>query len=201
MNPNDILRAASLYYLKTNASTGEVLTEPGRIYLPPHNLATPIRMQPLIDRLAQLTVELTKSFPKSLPPGTEQVGLDFAAWAQRLAGYQILQAVALDSSPTVTTQGYWDGVVRPLLLGIYPGDAAQQVADLVTPYTIGNQLDIIEASEADRSTRFWSDLDGQVRRYLDTASDVLDRPTESPQLMWALFGGAVALGALYYVTR
>lgn len=201
MTPTEQLKAASTYYLKTHAQTGEVLTEPGRIFLPPLNNATPIKMQPVIDELQRVTTAVAERFPKELPPGAEGVGMDFAAWAQRLAGYRIVQAVEMDSTPTETTQRYWDVVVRPLLLGIYPGDPTQKVADLVTVYTVDRQLDILDQAARDRSVRLWSDLDSQVRRYVDTAADILDKPTKSPQVWWAVGGAAVALGLLYVATR
>lgn len=71
---------------------------------------------------------------------------DRRRWQDRLVDY----FARAEDAPTGHSKRLADDVAAPLLLGYYPGEEQQRTADLHTPFTLANQLEVDRKWRAER---------------------------------------------------
>lgn len=134
---------------------------------PSPNRATPENLLVLVRGLEAYTESLRREAAEvaSWVPGADEQQWTWAMyqWRTRLASYR----VALEgASPRDRKAVLWT-VTAPLLLGYYngeKGDKPQQVADVATPFSLQNQLEVREQFEAENWNRLIGDLKRGVTR-------------------------------------
>lgn len=100
----------------------------------PPNRWTRVEVGKLLLELDQLTDQLGREGGSM--PG--QWHADFDAWQSRLAGYK----KAARDAPQGHSHELWNEVGMPMLMGYYPGEEQQRTADLATPFSLANQLEV-----------------------------------------------------------
>lgn len=153
------------------------------------NLATPRNLLVLIEQLRALTDELIEQrigLGVALPsPAMAQWDTDYSAWRDRLGEYF---EAASSAAPDDRRAVLWS-VTAPLLLGHYPTGGPQRVADVATPFSLANQLDVDDDWADERLGLLFSDIVDEARRVV-----------ADPLKQWAL-PVAAALALLWWVRR
>jgi hypothetical protein len=204
------IKKVTNFYLRTSASTGELLP-PDKGILLRNNYATPVNMQLLLTYLARLTDQIDDELQgirtaclqanmdlNECVAGSTTFGpifSDLQSWKERLGEYQRLTNEAEERDPNASgdeDEEFWDHVTKPLLLGLFPGADRQRRLDSVTPIIIAWQIEVAEQAYVDAREQFWQDLKARAKEVAEHA---------------ASFGGGLiffAVGALalgYGLTR
>jgi hypothetical protein len=172
----DFVRRVTNFYLRTSATTGELLREDQGILLR-NNYATPRLMGDLIDYLEHVTDQVdhklshirTACLAAQMDLATciagsttyMQIFGDYQSWVLRLDEYKIQTELALGRNPDASgdeDEVFWTNVTKPLILGWFPGADLQSKLDAVTPITLAWQIEVTEKAYADARTAFWKDL-------------------------------------------
>lgn len=125
------------------------------------NSATPEHVGQLLNALDDLTEEM-RSKRATLSDWLPDAAIiswdnDFAKWRGRLGAYHD----NVNAAPAGDRQAILWQTTAPLLLGFYGGEASklpQQVADVATPFSLSNQLDVDEAWRDERLRLFRDDI-------------------------------------------
>lgn len=172
------VRSATNFYLRTEASTGEMLKENQGILLR-NNYATPARIKILLTYLSVLSGMVDKKIqampnPESSPV-MQTIIADYDAWMGRLAEYRTQTDAAIARNPDASGDedpAFWDNVTKPLLLGLYPGQEYQTKLDLVTPLTLAWQIEVVKDAYDEATSAFWKDLRESADNFVDTGLGV-----------------------------
>lgn len=130
------------------------------------NRATPANLNVLLGSLTRLTISLDEqrdSLSDLVPDaGLIAWDLQLRLWKIRLINYQS----AVDVATSGDRQAVLWTVTAPLLLGFYGGPdslAPQQTLDAITPFSLANQLSIVESWREERLAMLQSDLKQGIR--------------------------------------
>ncbi|MCH9736095.1 MAG: hypothetical protein K0U78_16340 [Actinomycetia bacterium] len=168
------------YMREGRFDVGRIVRDASRYYLE-EKRATRKAILALLDRLNDFTRELPIA-KGGMPP--ESIFEEFQAWNARLDRYRELA----EAAPQGNSKQLNEGVVGPLLLGWYEGDDTQRVADIATPFTIANQLEVSREWRRERLSLLFDDLK-------EEAEDVAQKAAGGGLVLvlaalgWALFGG------------
>ena len=137
----------------------------------------------------------------SLWPSPAQWARDFSTWQERLAGYRAALEAAKHDSGRESCLEIFDTVTQPLLVGWYlagaPGivnPAVQTVPDVVTPYMLGNQLEVYRDWELERFRLLIDDV-------VKAAKRIAKKALKGTKLGAAIVGGALVLVGGYWIAR
>lgn len=212
----------------TQTKIDELVNEMNQRYQPSDGrcLATPAQMNLLLDKLEAYTEEVQEvASEEGLDDDTNvaQWSLDMAAWQQRMAHYRS----ELDEVPRAqwhTSQGceaIYQQVTAPLLDGVFyeilPGivlseeEKASILAggpsnpkpnDVITPFTLGNQVLVYQQHQAERARKFWEDLLNEANALAKKAKKAVQQAGKLA-LPWgvALIGVAAVVGVGYLFVK
>ena len=179
------VRKLTDFYLRTEASTGELLP-PDKGILLRNNYATPLNISLLLAYLkrvsgqvdskldevrgvcvaAEMDLETCKAGSSTYGP----VMTDYERWYVRLDDYERLTQDAIQRNPEASgdeDREFWDNVTKPLLLGLYPGVDQQTRLDAVTPLILAWQIEVYERAYVDARKQFWVDVKESAGRAVE----------------------------------
>jgi hypothetical protein len=172
------VRAIYNFYMRTNPETGAFAADEWAVY--PNN-STPRTIGPLLKMLRKLT-DLNGAALAHHPgfPPWDRMKEDHALWSTRLAFYEAKQqelfaidpnqAVGITGNAVSTEMATY--IVEPLFLGWFPNEVepfasqpgvfsnqdARSVMDLYQPFTMANQVAIVNQNIDDAYAAFKQDL-------------------------------------------
>ena len=152
-----IVRDTSDFYLRVGPPNRWTRVEAGKLLL---------RLDQLTDQLAQKgagagvvggAAGAVGLKPSQMPA---QWRADFDAWQERLAAYK----KATRDAPQGHSHELWNNVGAPLLMGYYPGEENQRTADIATPFSLANQLEVDKEWREENLRRFGEELGDAAKK-------------------------------------
>ncbi len=187
-------------------------------------VATPAQMDNLLKRLNAYTKQVQDAAEdEGLDKDTNvaQWALDMASWQQRIAHYkqELLLIPKSDWDTETGCEAIYETVTSPLLDGVYyevlpgivlspqekvdilaGGQSNPKPNDVISPFTLGNQVLVYKQHQKERADQFWKDLEASAKRLKKAIAEA-----GKLALPWGilLLGAAavVAVGYLIVKTR